>query len=284
MKPRILFLSGLLTLLSLGLLVERSAAADGPAIDCPHQPVAAYLCDAAEACAPLAIAHADSVQTSFGDWQDGQLCFRTDTTGVYGIVVTAFGAGGETFCELTVVVIEDCPEVATSVEPDTIHLLDLNILPSLSARLVLTVDAASYDATDIDPTTLTINSGLIPDSAVLLSGTGTGSPALGLFFSLSKFTHGYGLLIDTVATTYQVSGKFRDGRVIETTGLVTLVGYLSGDVNLDGSVDISDLMYLIDYLFQSGPPPPIPEPADLDGSGGADISDLMILINRMFGV
>ena len=58
-----------------------------------------------------------------------------------------------------------------------------------------------------------------------------------------------------------------------------------GDINDDGGdPDISDLVYLVDYMFQGGPPPPLMWAADVDGSGGAfpDIADLVYLVDFMF--
>ena len=55
------------------------------------------------------------------------------------------------------------------------------------------------------------------------------------------------------------------------------VDYDPGDV-----IDISDLVYLVDYMFNGGPAPPCLEEADVDGSGGIDISDLVFLVDYMF--
>jgi len=58
---------------------------------------------------------------------------------------------------------------------------------------------------------------------------------------------------------------------------------ICGDVDGDGQpINISDLVYLVDYMFTGGPPPPNVEMADVDGSGGIDISDLVYLVDYMF--
>ncbi len=58
----------------------------------------------------------------------------------------------------------------------------------------------------------------------------------------------------------------------------------TGDINHDGATDISDLVYLINYLYQDGPLPPCPSEADVndDGLSIADIADLVYLIDYMF--
>ncbi len=67
-------------------------------------------------------------------------------------------------------------------------------------------------------------------------------------------------------------------------------GYICGNVDniITGSspVDISDLTYLVDFLFNFGPPPPFMEAANVDGvsSGGVpvDISDLTYFVDYLF--
>ncbi|MDH4035742.1 MAG: hypothetical protein OEV80_18265, partial [candidate division Zixibacteria bacterium] len=56
------------------------------------------------------------------------------------------------------------------------------------------------------------------------------------------------------------------------------VDYDPGDI-----IDISDLVYLVDYMFTGGPAPPCFEEADMDCSGGIiDIADLVYLVDYMF--
>ena len=51
-----------------------------------------------------------------------------------------------------------------------------------------------------------------------------------------------------------------------------------GDVNADSIIDVGDMVYLIQYFFQNGPPPPNPIDADMDGSPGINLGDLLQLI------
>ena len=53
---------------------------------------------------------------------------------------------------------------------------------------------------------------------------------------------------------------------------------------MDGVIDITDLVYLIDYMFRGGPPPPCFDEADINGDGvePIDVSDLLYLIDYMF--
>ncbi len=64
------------------------------------------------------------------------------------------------------------------------------------------------------------------------------------------------------------------------------MGSIRGNVDYDvgDAIDISDLVYLVDFMFSGGPPPPCFEEGDVDGSGAApiDISDLVYLVDYMF--
>lgn len=67
-------------------------------------------------------------------------------------------------------------------------------------------------------------------------------------------------------------------------GSVTLMGgYVCGDINNSGAgPDISDLVYLVTWMFSSGPPPPVMAAGNVNGEGEIDISDLVYLVNFMF--
>ena len=72
------------------------------------------------------------------------------------------------------------------------------------------------------------------------------------------------------------------------------MGAIRGNVDMDGGdvIDISDLVFLVDYMFTGGPPPTCAEEANIDGSCCAsgsseslsdiDISDLVYLVDYMF--
>jgi hypothetical protein len=56
-----------------------------------------------------------------------------------------------------------------------------------------------------------------------------------------------------------------------------------GDVDNNGSLDVSDLTYYVDYLFGGGPGFNCPEHGDIDYNGAQDISDLTFYVEYMFG-
>ncbi len=55
-----------------------------------------------------------------------------------------------------------------------------------------------------------------------------------------------------------------------------------GDATHDGAVIVSDLTFLVNYLFKGGPAPICPSEADTNGDGKVIVSDLTYLVNYLF--
>jgi hypothetical protein len=63
------------------------------------------------------------------------------------------------------------------------------------------------------------------------------------------------------------------------------VAYVCGDANADTKVTVSDVVYLVNYLFKGGPAPkcvPLAPCADANGDGKITVSDVVYLINYLF--
>ncbi len=60
---------------------------------------------------------------------------------------------------------------------------------------------------------------------------------------------------------------------------------MRGNVNGDpaNGIDVSDLTYLVEYLFAGGNMVPCTKEADINGSGGIDVADLTYLVSYLFG-
>jgi len=63
----------------------------------------------------------------------------------------------------------------------------------------------------------------------------------------------------------------------------TYVGWVCGDVNSNGAVNIADLTYLIAYLFGGGPPPLPYYRGSVNGDDKVNVSDVTYLIAYLFG-
>jgi len=69
----------------------------------------------------------------------------------------------------------------------------------------------------------------------------------------------------------------------DTAQIVLLVGMTyCGDCIRDSLIDLSDLVYLITYLFKGGPPPDQQCRADVNCSGEIDLGDPVLLINYLY--
>lgn len=60
-------------------------------------------------------------------------------------------------------------------------------------------------------------------------------------------------------------------------------GYICGDADNDGEgPNVADLVYLVNYLFKGGNPPPILASSNVDQSPGIFVSDLVLLVDFLF--
>jgi len=60
------------------------------------------------------------------------------------------------------------------------------------------------------------------------------------------------------------------------------VFYLCGDCDGEGQISVSDVVYLINYLFKGGSKPVSIKAADCNGDGKVSVSDVVYLINYLF--
>ncbi len=65
--------------------------------------------------------------------------------------------------------------------------------------------------------------------------------------------------------------------------LITCNACLCGDANNTGSINISDAVFIINYIFAGGAAPALPCLGDANGTGSINISDAVYVINFIFG-
>jgi hypothetical protein len=58
--------------------------------------------------------------------------------------------------------------------------------------------------------------------------------------------------------------------------------YLAGDANADGTVDVGDVVHIINYLYKNGPPPDPLEAGDANCDAIVDVGDVVHLINYLY--
>jgi serine protease AprX len=91
--------------------------------------------------------------------------------------------------------------------------------------------------------------------------------------------------IEVIAQNVAIDGHSETPAVDQDFALVatTKLPYIRGDANGDGVIDISDVVYLINYLFIHGPAPiPVLDAGDATCDGVVDASDVVYVINYLF--
>ncbi len=86
--------------------------------------------------------------------------------------------------------------------------------------------------------------------------------------------------IDSLNPLY--AGDLGNGLVNPAAALAALTGFTCGDANGTNNLNISDAIFIINYIFAGGPPPVPTMAADCDCSGTLSISDALVIINYIF--
>ncbi len=175
------------------------------------------------------------------------------------------------------------PSAATIIDPDT---LDFGEGPPATVTVYLGDFGGGNSAADVDQGSVKVNGGVIPVSvSILPSHPPFGGEVLEVVIATEDFRAGYGMVVDTIDKIYTVSWEYsaRPGPKF-IYGRVTLIGisYLPGDANGDWTINVGDPVYLIDYIFRSGPAPDPIEAGDSNCDGVINIGDAVYLVNFIF--
>ena len=91
-------------------------------------------------------------------------------------------------------------------------------------------------------------------------------------------------LCDSMLIVTDTTAILDSANVVVNSGSVTILNFLCG--NVDGSpdlmIDISDLVYLVNFMFTSGPDPIPYDAGKVDCNGDIDISDLVYFVDFIF--
>jgi hypothetical protein len=128
--------------------------------------------------------------------------------------------------------------------------------------------------------------------AAALSGPGVFPPANGLYCKMFYHVSGPGTLTFRTAvhsTAGSVCMQRNDGvyalinwQPAEEVGSFNVMAFQPGDANRDGKINITDVIYLINYLFKSGYPPYPSIAGDANCDGNVTVADVVYLINYLF--
>jgi len=122
-----------------------------------------------------------------------------------------------------------------------------------------------------DHINVNIVSGSLPDGWALDTLTGN--------ISGTTYTDTGSFTFTIEARDYEI-GLYRD--TAEFTIRVESSGYGPGDANYNGGVDVGDAVYIINYVFKYGPPPPYPNWADVNADCAVNVGDAVYMINFVF--
>ena len=188
------------------------------------------------------------------------------------------------FFSTTISVLYNAFGAVSFILPKTLFAAQAHVIDPQSLSITLGNFVDGHTAADINQPTIFVN-GTVPPSSVTYLPTHENffGDAVELEVSISGFLAGYLPIWGTMVEYYTVEGQFTDETPFTVTGRVTLIGHRAGDINLDGAANISDLTYLVDFIFRGGQPPSLMELADVNGScGTANIADLTYFIDFIF--
>lgn len=81
---------------------------------------------------------------------------------------------------------------------------------------------------------------------------------------------------------WKVMAVDQDGAVTRSLNLLSFRTMLCGDANNDGSVSVTDAVYVINYIFVGGAPPQPYAMGDVNCDQSVNISDAVLIINYIF--
>ncbi len=92
-----------------------------------------------------------------------------------------------------------------------------------------------------------------------------------------------------VSNTYQIKVKAKDIYDAESLWSTAFFAYfegmpyICGDANGDEGINVSDAVWIINYVFVTGSPPPDPlESGNVNCDSGVNVSDAVWIINYVF--
>jgi hypothetical protein len=160
--------------------------------------------------------------------------------------------------------------------PCQIEILIEGVTPILDIghRYNPVVPGETFVKSDI---TATSEEGCLTPTYSIVSGPGSIDPESGVY-TYTTDPGDFGIIPIQIEVA-DVSGESAPGEF----ALVCLPEELwPGNANMDGSYNISDGVYIVDYIFKGGPKPWIPNWADANCDCTVNISDAVRIINNIF--
>ncbi len=271
---------------------------------------------------PLQVSFSGSIGTIINEWKwyfgDGDsalgqnVMHEYNALGAYDVTLVATGPSGQyvTAHPDFVVVHSDTLEfldfVGHATQPLYCDLRLRNFAPISSLRLPISfagnmdlvldsISRVGLRASHFEAVTvLSAPPGTNTATIQLTANAGLGTPPLPagegvlmrLYFSQAAAPPPLGqAVVDTTRySSFQFTATTPAGNYFPEiiAGTFTVNGGVRGDANGDSAVTVSDAVFLINYIFAGGPPPPLYN-GDADSNDVVNISDAVFLINYIFG-
>jgi hypothetical protein len=195
------------------------------------------------------------------------------------VVVDDIPDKGETRVPVTIAVYE-WDHVA--LDPDPVLAIEQNAVdPKTGTAYVGEMyDLGGYTLADVASATVNgLPATLVPGSShPLVQGT-----ALGLEFDLRQFCADEGWPEGVEPRDYDIVLTFGDASTMTISDEFDYLGHISGDLNMNGEVEVSDLVEMVTFMFSSGPAPEVMATMDVNGDCSVgDVSDLVYMVTYMF--
>lgn len=176
----------------------------------------------------------------------------------------------------------EVPELISYLKPDPQYAaFKFAIEPLMDTAFLGWSTGSNVDG--IDGSSIIINDSITPVSTTLLSShPGHSGPVWQIVFPAKEFLETYGILWGTRNRPYSVTGIFADSSSFSLVDSIEVIGHRQGDINRNGRIDITDLTFLIDFIFRGGPSPEPLEAGDANYDGSVSVLDLTLLIDHIF--
>ncbi len=218
---------------------------------------------------------------------DGNFSFTPSYMQAGDYAMTAYASDGiDTVSQGFNIHVEDCqPNIALGAvfRPRTFYAFDANAVVQNIGAVIIGNFGPNHTAEDVDLSSCRILNGLIPINAFVWHYYGPFTEnTVRCSYDVSAYVRQFVPFYDSSYLPVTVTGEYSDGQSFEVVDSVLFIGHRTGDVNLDGSVDISDIISLVNYFFMQGEAPTDRGTADLNKDGLLDISDLTALLDIAF--
>ena len=171
-----------------------------------------------------------------------------------------------------------------SIQPDTLFSIQAYAYPALDIDIIIGNFGGGFDATNVNLASLVVNDLISPLSCnVLSSYPGFDGNVISLSLNGTDFINSYPVWWNWGTELFNVSGFLNNGNLLTADAGFVSRGHTRGDVNEDGILNLLDIIYLLNNIYNEGPDPiPIPDIGDLNKDAEINMMDVLILIQRIY--